>query len=99
MGFPGLDTATTSYARHRDFEDAWYRVNSVLREGNDGVFPAMLVLAVCDPNDRNEDHLMIVARVTAAVHLVSSTAMGLENDHWRRAPFGSLWALVHSQCM
>jgi hypothetical protein len=41
-------------------------------------------LAVCDPNDHNEDHLTIGAGVIVGVaRLVSLIAMAPGRDHWR----------------
>lgn len=43
-----------------------------------------LELAVCDPNDRNEDHLPTKAGVTVgAARLGFSIATAPGRDHWR----------------
>lgn len=47
-----------------------------------------LELAVCDPNDHNEDHLLRVEGVTVrAAHLVSLIARAPGRDRWRSGPF------------
>jgi hypothetical protein len=62
-------------------------VDFALEVGSDGRVLALLVLAVCDPNGRNEDHLMIVARATVVVHLVPLIVMGPGRDHWHSVLF------------
>jgi hypothetical protein len=82
-GYPALDIARMA-SKNRGLEDVEYHLNLVLWEGGGDKAPASLELAVCDPNDHNEDHLTRLAGViVVAAHLVSLIAMAPGSDHWR----------------
>lgn len=87
--YPGLDSAAMrSFANYRGLEDVGYRLNLVRQEGGDGKDLVSLELAVCDPNDHNEDLLPRVAEVTVgAAHLVFLIARAPGSDHWHSDPF------------
>jgi hypothetical protein len=80
-----LDTAMRNLARHHDCKYVWYPEGFV-QEGNDAVVPALLALAVCDPNDRNVDHLMMAVRAIVAARLVLLTVEALGRGCWHWVP-------------